>query len=69
MYTEVNPHGNEFEIGKTVSLFDIPFSGRAFFSGITNDGKHFLFRVPVESNETPPLAIVTNWNNKLKQKD
>jgi serine/threonine protein kinase len=69
MYTEVNPHGNEFEIGKTVSLFDIPFSGRAFFSGTTKDDKHFLFRVPVESTETPPLTLVTNWDSKLKLKD
>ncbi len=69
VYTEVNPHGSEFNIGKTTALFDIPFSGRAVLSGVTKDDKHFLFRIPVQSTETPPLTIVTNWDNKLKQKD
>ncbi len=69
VYTDVNPHGSEFNIGKTTTLFDIPYSGRAVLGGITKDGKHFLFRVPVQSTETPPLTIVTNWESKLKQKD
>jgi serine/threonine protein kinase/Tol biopolymer transport system component len=69
IYVEVNPHGNQFDIGKTTTLFDIPFSGRAQLKSVTKDDKHFLFFIPVQSTETPPLTIVTNWDKKLKQGD
>ena len=67
IYVEVNPHGNEFDIGKTTMLFNIPFSGRAQLKGVTKDNKHFLFFIPVQNAETLPLTIVTNWDKKLKQ--
>ncbi len=69
MYVEVSPHGNEIDIGKTTPLFDIPFSSRAQFHGVKKDNKQFLFFVPTQNKETPPLTIVTNWYSKLKQKD
>lgn len=69
MYVEVNPQGSEFNIEKTTALFDIPFSGKALFSDVTKDNKRFFFLIPVESSETPPLTIVTNWNKKLIQRD
>lgn len=67
MYVQVNPIGNEFNIGKSLALFDIPYSGRAEFCGVTKDNKYFLFLIPVETKETPPLTIITNWNKKLKK--
>ena len=67
IFVEVNPHGNQFDIGKTTTLFDIPFSGRAQLKSVTKDNKHFLFFIPVQNTETPPLTIITNWDKKLKQ--
>ena len=67
MYTEVNPHGSEFEIGKTIALFDIPYGGKAQFVGMTKDEQRFLFIVPVQNGEESPLTLVTNWERKLKQ--
>ena len=67
IYVEVNPHGDQFDIGKTTALFDIPYSGRAQLKNVTKDDKHFLFFIPVQNTETPPLTIVTYWDKKLRQ--
>ncbi|MCH7974503.1 MAG: serine/threonine-protein kinase, partial [Bacteroidetes bacterium] len=69
MSVEVNPHGNVFEVGKANVLFDLPFSGQASFEGVTKDNQHFLFRVPIQTNEVAPLTIVTNWNKKIQKKE
>ena len=69
MSVEVKPNGTEFEVGKTTALFDQPYAGLSDFDGVSKDGNHFLFSIPLQSTDIPPLTIVTNWDNKLKQKD
>ena len=68
MSVEVAQHGSEFEVGRATPLFDLPFSGQGIFDGVSKDNKHFLFRIPVQSTDIPPLTLVTNWDKKLKQR-
>ena len=57
--------GSAINIGNTKEVMDFPSYGRAKFAGVSKDQKHFLFIIPNQTAEMPPLTIETNWNRKL----
>jgi serine/threonine protein kinase len=72
---DVKARGQEFEIGQSQVLFaGKPLPGRP--SGpddwavpvyLTSDGKRILLPVPMETDSSPPLTLVTNWTTALKK--
>jgi DNA-binding winged helix-turn-helix (wHTH) protein len=54
--------GPEFAHGRTTRLFVV--SGVIPEWGVTNDGRRFLFAVPV--SPTPPFTVVRDWQASLK---
>ena len=72
---EVNARENEFEVGQSKVLFGgKPLPARPHDPDnwdvpvyLTSDGKRILLPVPVETDSSRPLDVVTNWTAALKR--
>jgi len=72
---EVNARENEFEVGQSQVLFGgKPLPARPHDPDgwdvpvyLTSDGKRILLPVPVETDSSRPLELVTNWTAALKR--
>jgi ribosomal protein L2 len=64
MTVEVSP-GEEFRVGTTTPLFQIPAG--AIVGDVAADGKRFLLVTPVGPSASVPFTVVLNWTAGLKK--
>ena len=69
MAMEVNTDGQVFDHGVPKPLFDVrlELEGRRSRYQVAANGQKFLVVVPLESAQSPPITVVTNWIAGLKQ--
>jgi serine/threonine protein kinase/Tol biopolymer transport system component len=63
----VRGSGSAIEVGAATPLFQARFSNTALPYAVTADGQRFLINRPTEETTAPPITLVVNWPEALKQ--